>query len=132
MRVELSKLDNIIKSMTVSVFASLPSAWPEYMHNGGILIARVDPICDAAGGENDVITRALVFMPEDDFEPSHLRRLTIRYRDTELDYADMVHSPEMQDFYVWRVENYRDCLEKIKTLPVVNLHELFRTWPVTQ
>ncbi|ALI26936.1 hypothetical protein XA26_31010 [Mycolicibacterium fortuitum] len=119
--------------MTVSVFASLPTAWPEYLScrgGRGFLLAQIHPSAKRAGGEDDVLARALVFMPHDEIEDAHLRRLTIRYADTELDYEYLKSFPEQQSYAVARVEQFRRCLDDCKTLPVLDLHELCRTWPV--
>lgn len=132
----VTRFDGTIKSMTPSVFAALPTAWPEYVSGcggRGTLLAQVHKnsfrrLSDGSI-ENDVIARALVFMPDDEVEPSHLRRLTIRYADTELKYDYLKMFPEMQSFDVARVELYRRCVEQIKTLPVVDFWELCRTWP---
>ncbi|BBX35750.1 hypothetical protein [Mycolicibacterium mageritense] len=132
-----TKFDGLIKSMTTSVFASLPTAWPEYLtgYGGrGTLLARVHEnsyrrLSDGTM-EQDVIERALVYMPDDEIQPAHLRRLTIRYNNTELDYDYLKLFPEMQEHAVSRVEQYRRCVEQIKTLPVIDFWELVKTWPV--
>ena len=132
-----TKFDGLIKSMTVSVFASLPTAWPEYVtgYGGrGTLLARVHQnswrrLADGTI-EADVIERALVFMPDDEIEPSHLRRLTIRYVNTELNYDYLKMFPEMQDHAVENVERYRRCAEQIRGLPVIDFWDLLKTWPV--
>lgn len=126
-----SKFDGLIKSMTVSVFASLPTAWPEYLWGGGKLIAKIHDNCLKAGGEPDVIARVLVEVPGNEVEETHLARLTIRYRNTELDYSMLKDFPEDQSLLVSRIEDYRACLEMIAPLPVVDLHDPFKTWPVS-
>lgn len=157
-----SKFDGLIKSMTVSVFASLPSAWPEYLWSGATLIARVHDNCLKNSGqpdvETDVIARVLVEVPEEKIPadqavrmkkhgdrlkqigahdsdeivvlPAHLARLTIRYCNTEFDYRDLKFFPEEQSYRVSRIEEYLRCLEMIKPLPVLDLHDPFKTWPV--
>ena len=84
-----------------------------------------------------MLARALVYMPEEKvsrdgqlIEPAHLRRLTIRYQNTELDYDYLKMFPEMQNFSVATVEQYRWCLARIKTLPVLDLQNPLKTWPV--
>lgn len=131
--------NNIIKVMTPSIFVWIPPAWVEYLagHGGnGILAAQVhrNSYRRLSDGtiEPDVIARALVFMPADERQPDHLRRLTIRYSDTELNYEYLKLFPEMQNYVVSRVESYRRCAAYIKTLPMIDFHQLCRTWPVPQ
>ncbi len=138
-----TKFDGVIRSMTVSVFASLPTVWPEYLdgHGGhGTLLARVHVNCNRrfedGTTERDVIARGLVYMPEETIFnnnqslPAHLSRLTIRYTDTELNYDYLKSFPDMQSFAVHRVEQYRRCVEQLKVLPVIDFWDLCRTWPV--
>lgn len=132
--------------MTLSVFASLPTAWPENLtHFGGFgtLLAQVHKnsyrrLADGVTIEPDVIARALVCMPPEQIdrggtiEPDHLRRLTIRYNNTELNYDYLRDFPEMQSYSVAQVENYRECIGHIGRLPVIDFWDLCKTWPVVQ
>jgi len=135
-KMQVTEFDGLIKSMTVSVFAWLPTAWPEYVagHGGrGTLLAKVheNSFRRLADGsiEPDVIARALVYMPKDEVEPAHLRRLTIRYSDTEMNYEYLKTFPEMQEFSRQRIERARWCVEAIQTLPVIDFWELDKAWP---
>ena len=144
-----TEFDGLIKSMTPSVFAWLPPAWPEnltYFGGSATLLARVheNSFRRLPDGtiESDVIARALVYMGEEkmpvDFcelsgpmkiKPAHLARLTIRYVNTEFNYDYLKAFPEMQEFATWRIERARFCVEAIKRLPVIDFWELCRTWP---
>ena len=132
-----TKFDGLIRSMTTSVFASLPTAWPEYLTGfggRGTLLAQVHQnswrrLSDGTI-ESDVIARALVFMPQDEISPDHLARLTIRYVNTELNYDYLKMFPEMQNHAAERAYGYQMCAEQIKALPVIDFWELAKTWPV--
>lgn len=145
--------EGYINNMTTSVFASLPAAYPEYFFGppfnnhrpGGGLLLRIHPSCNRPEGDEDVLARALVVMPEatksfDGFDdPAHLRRLTIRERHIEHDYQAMAGCQDDKGF-MWphfqeRVEMYRLCLEKILCLEAVDLSvpsALRTAWPVVQ
>lgn len=135
------EIENLIGSMTVSVFASLPTAWPEYVIYGGKLIARISPNCNRPGGDDDgVLARVLVYMPDDDDEIDRaglhglhgLRRLTIREKNLELNPQDisdyLAGSADRHMLPHWQEvrENYWRCLHEILTMPVVDLSNPWR------
>lgn len=137
------QIENLKKSMTVSVFAALPTAWPEYVIYGGTVVARIHPNCNRwfdngieRVPEQDVITRALVYMPNDDvhqpFGMTGLRRLTVRERNLEFNpedikeylagVADAHMLPKWQEIR----NNYWRCLEEILALPLTDLSDPMR------
>lgn len=134
MKIEENQISGILKAMTVSVFASLPSAWPEYLEpcgGQGVLIARISQNCNDQFNDTDVVARAIVFMPGDEIEDSHLRRLTIRNQDLDidpkyvegalsnfryLDYWDNEREPATS-----RVSRYHQCAQAILELSAIDL-----------
>lgn len=80
-----------VQSLTVEQFAALPPAWLDTIRRwGGVLVARIHPCHNRADGDEDVLARALVFVPpRTDTNPfargeeptrrdGHLARLTNR------------------------------------------------------
>lgn len=148
MNVELEahQIDNVVKAMTPSIFAALNPAFAEYMWGtedvwGGMLpIARIHPNCNRPRGDEDVMARALVYMPTDHIEESHLRRLTIRRRDLDMDENYVRESLSIFRSRDWdserdpataRVADYQRCLQAVSRLPMIDLHDPLRTWPPT-
>lgn len=140
MNVNKDKINNVLKSMTVSVFAAFPTVWPEDTQpcgGKGVLIARVDPICNHQFDDTDVVARVIVYMPADEMSESHLCRLTIRNSDLDLpkdyvkgavsrfrhrDYLDSERDPATE-----RLAQYQQCAEELLALPVINLHDPLRS-----
>lgn len=135
------EIENLKNSMTVSVFASLPTAWPEYiLHAGGKVLLRVSINCNKqlpdGSFEQDVVARAVVFMRNDEIEQpfgmTGLRRLTIRERNLELHPEDIKEylSGEAEPYMLplWREvrNNYWRCLDDIMALEPVDLHDPLR------
>lgn len=110
-----------VESLTLEAFAGLQSARPEYLTGlsetgTGILLARIHPNCNRPVGDESVIARALVYMPEDSVGPSSLRRLTIRTGDlvsrAATPYADLNRT----------LDNlYPRALQAVWRLPVLEL-----------
>lgn len=97
------------KMLTVEDFARLGPAWPEYLGLGkGVLLARVHPNCNRPKGDEDVLARALVYMSNN----GELRRMTIRRSNIRAN-ADGF----LRDY----AKAYRECLNKILELPVLDL-----------
>lgn len=139
MKIKANQIDNILRSMTVSVFASLPSAWPEFLRccgGQGIFVSRIAQNANHLTNDHDVIVRALVFMPDDEIEESHLRRFTIRHKDLDLDpkYVEgAVSRWRYLDYWerhrepaITRVAQYHACARALLEVPQVDLWQLFR------
>ncbi|WP_156525920.1 hypothetical protein [Mycobacterium adipatum] len=142
---DIKEINGLVKSMTVSVFASLSPVWPEDIKEcggHGVLIARVDPICNHALNDVDVVARALVYMPSDEISESRLCRLTIRNSDLDLPkhyvknaasrFRPRDYIEDERDSATVRLADYQRCAQALLPLPVINLHAPFRVWPVEQ
>ncbi|VBA47128.1 hypothetical protein [Mycobacterium attenuatum] len=108
------------KVLTLRDFAALSSVWPEYISGVGfgrvaksVLLARIHPNCNRLTGDEDVLARALVYTPEDEFGASSLRRLTIRRKQVE----PVARDEDTQE----SASAYRACLYAIYALPVLEL-----------
>lgn len=135
------EIENFKKSMTVSVFAALPTAWPEYVIYGGKLIARIHPNCnhrfDNGQIEHDVVARALVYMPNDEIEQPYgmtgLRRLTVRESNLEFNPQDieeyLAGTADAHMLPRWQEirNNYWRCLEELLAFPLTDLSDPLRS-----
>lgn len=142
MKIERKYLQPILRTMTVSVFASLPTAWPEYLQEcggDGIVVAKINPNANHLFNDDDVIARGLIFMPDDDAEESHLRRLTIREKDLDIDsdyVAKAINRLSSEDaFNTWladrdvvsdRIHATYTALAALVAAPVVDLNDMWR------
>lgn len=140
MNINENEINGLLKSMTVSVLAALPSIWPEDTQpcgGNGILVAQVDPICNHELNDFDVVARAIVYMPADEVSESRLCRLTIRNSDLDLpkDYVKEAASrfrhrdclDDERDPATARLADYHKCAQAVLPLPVINLHDPFRS-----
>ncbi len=80
-------IDTTAATLTLERFAALESCWPEYLGDG-VLLARIHPRNNRPVGDEEVLARALVFIPPRTYggllgapverAEGHLARLTIR------------------------------------------------------
>lgn len=142
MRIEPTQVNDILKTMTVSICASLQPAWPEYLKGcggHGLVVAQIDPNANHLLDDADVVARGLVYMPSDTVEESHLRRLTIRDKDLDMhsDYVTKALNRLLSEdaFNSWlvdrdvtsnRIHATHTALTALLDAPVVDLHDPFR------
>jgi hypothetical protein len=115
-------------TLTVGAFAALPPCWPEYVTEGAVLIARISPNNNRPSGDEDVLVRALVYVPDCELIdgptiPGHLARLTIRGGQLEANAEAMRRETEpfMVQFCADRLAEYVNVLRAVLCLPVIEL-----------
>lgn len=139
MKIE-QKLGNVLATMTPSVFASLPPIHADDAMSRRIL-ARVDPVCNRQFDDHpetiEVVTRVLVYLPDDDFEQpwglTGLRRLTIRESNLDFDSQNLADylsgqaDSHMLDRWRMTKDAYWICMGKALDVPTIDLSDPLRS-----
>lgn len=110
-----------MKEFLIADFAALPSAYLADVDSNATLLARIHPNCKRRYGDDDVLERALVFLPADESRASCLGRFTIREKDVFIRPSSDFKNELSEKIALELVLIYRELRNKIEGLPTIEM-----------